>query len=172
MPLSYNFWRNLNLFRHGNADKVDYASKICSEYYKFYDGNHKRDESCETNVLEIGCGDSINTGLYFTTRGISRAGLVDKADFAGTLMDGYRDFARKNGFLVESNSFSELLREFNVVYKTTGIDSLKTCSYSSIDFCFSHSVLQHFKFEEFEELLESCGSSQICMRDTCFAKLR
>lgn len=151
LPLNYNFWQNLNLFRHGLADKVDYVYQLCSEYYNFYDRSHKRDKRCEKNVLEIGCGDLINTGLYFTTLGFSRAVLVDKADFAVTLIDGYRDFARNNGFLVKSNSFSVLLREFNVVYRTNGIDSLKTCCDSSIDPCFSNSVLQHFTFEEFVE---------------------
>jgi hypothetical protein len=168
LPLNYRFWKSLKLFEHGDmhlperavdtlflhansAGVLDCSIRGC----KF-----KKTDEGGFNVLELGPGDSLYSGLISFSLGASHTWLVDTGRFAATDLQSYirmRDYLVNIGYslacLDASNSFSDYLSITKTSYLTEGIKSLSRIPDSSIDFCFSNAVLEHINADDFDLLI-------------------
>lgn len=153
LPLGYTFWRKLGLFRLGSMDKCEYAQKIFQLHTNraYSDGI----PSGKT-LLELGPGDSVASALIAHAFGAEKIYLVDTGDFATRDMKTYRGIVnhlRDQGFstieIERIETFDELLESCHAIYMTDGYRSLQSIRNQSIDFIWSHSVLEHIRRREF-----------------------
>ena len=153
LPISYKFWKLLGFFRHGKMDSCNYAIKIFNLHFSraFPKKNPSR-----IKILELGPGDSIASAIIAYAHGVSQTYLVDAGNFATKNLDFYKKLANKlksEGFpspdFSNISSIEEILRLTNAVYLTNGLSSLKLIKSLSIDFVWSHSVLEHIRKHEF-----------------------
>lgn len=152
LALPYSFWRSLSLFRHGSMDSIDYPIKIFDLHIKraFPDGLPSG-----TVILELGPGDSLASALIGYARGASKAYLVDVDYFARKDVAFYQTLAvdlNNRGLqcpdLSDALSLDDILRASNASYLTNGLTSLRTIRSDSVDFVWSHSVLEHVRKDE------------------------
>lgn len=158
LPVGYNWWRKLGVFRHGEMLNPDYAINVFDRHYErvkaFLPKNY--------TVLELGPGDSLATAIIASARGAAQVYLVDAGSFAATKdMTRYNALAQRlaqNGTPVSGAPFKtiqDMLRETNAIYLTEGINSLRVLPELSIDFIFSQAVLEHIALSEFQETMHS-----------------
>jgi hypothetical protein len=161
IPIPYSFWKRLRFFQHGNMNKPEIAFKIFMRHAKaaeVLDENSFLPQlrGSDFKVLEIGPGDSIFTVMIAKALSASHTWLVDAGSFATTDMTKYEQmlfFLRQKGFILPFNttlrSLDDILGECNGEYLTEGITSLANVPSETVDFCFSHVVLQDILKSEF-----------------------
>src|SRR4029077_2818898 len=107
--------------------------------------------------------------------------LVDTGKYAVTDVAPYQDVARllrSHGLappdLADVQDLPEILRRCNAIYLTNGLASLRAVPSESVDFAWSHAVLEHIRYREFaagvrelRRLLvpQGCISHQVDLRD-------
>jgi len=178
IPVAYNIWRKIGLFRHGAMDNDTYTLNIFNTHME------KTGLAGNLNgktILEIGPGDSIATAILASSFGAQTI-MVDAGSYASKNIEIYRDMV--NGFqnkgLVFSfdinniNTIEELLFSCNARYLTNGLNSLLKIDSNSVDLIFSQAVLEHIRKNEFIDtmnhyyrILKKKGvcSHQIDLRD-------
>ena len=157
LPLRYEFWKSIGVFRHGRMDSLDYPLRIFNLHMN---RAFPKGLPSDSVILELGPGDSIVSALLGFARSAQRTYLVDVGSFARKDVPFYRSFARemeKNGFLTPdlatATSFDDILQACNAQYLTEGISSLCTIPSGSVDFVWSHSVLEHVRRHELGAVL-------------------
>jgi len=157
LPLPYTFWKSLGVFRHGCMDSVDYPIKIFNLHLQRAFPHGLPPHSV---ILELGPGDSIASAIIASAYGVKHTYLVDVGSFATKNLAFYRFLAsnvRSRGInapdLSSAASFEEVLHICNAEYLTSGISSLRQVRTGSIDFVWSHSVLEHVRKNELETVL-------------------
>ena len=167
IPLPYSFWKRLRLFNLGYMDLPDRAFENFLHHAKtagVLDENSSLPQlkaSGAFNVLELGPGDSLFTIMIAKALGASRTWLVDAGSFATTDMAKYDqmlDFLRERGFLLpfknNPRTLVDILSECNGEYLTEGVPSLAYLPSETVDFCFSHTVLQHIWKSDFTKMAD------------------
>jgi SAM-dependent methyltransferase len=159
LPFSYAAWRNLSLFVHGSMRDPDYAHRV---FRKHFDRSPfaRRHERNGFVALEIGPGDSLLSAMLAKTYGATACYLIDSGSFATESMQPYReavDYLRSlNLSPPDLNYVSDLkglLTLCNAVYGTEGLPSMHGISSSSVDFVWSHVVLEHIRRREFKDFI-------------------
>jgi hypothetical protein len=152
VPLSYSSWTKLGVFRHGSMDSAEYALRIFDLHQKraYPNGLPKG-----ARIAEIGPGDSIASALIATHHGVRCTLLIDAGDFARTDLRFYKELAeklqRRGMHIVDISrvrSFPELLEACSARYLTDGLRSLAALETHSLDYVWSHSVLEHVRKAE------------------------
>ncbi len=155
LPFGYALWQKLGLFRLGKMDTAHYAAKI----FRLHAG-HAFPQGFPPGftALELGPGDSIASALLAAGAGADKVYLIDVGAFAHRDPAAYKALARElrekgmNAPDIESaRSFEDILRLCNAVYLTGGLASLRELPDNSVDFIWSHSVLEHVRVHEFAE---------------------
>lgn len=157
LPVPYTFWKSLGVFRHGRMDSAEYPMKI----FMLHVGRaYPRGLPPQSVILELGPGDSIASAIIGCAYGVKRAYLVDVGNFASKDVSFYRSLAddmRERGVnapdLSCAASFEDILRICSAKYLTNGIVDLRQIPSGSIDFIWSHSVLEHVRKHELEAML-------------------
>ena len=157
LPVSYNFWKSVNLFQHGRMDTIDYPIKI----FKMHtDRAYPQGFPSQPVILELGPGDSIASAIIGCSFGVKHIYLVDIGRFANKDVSFYQSVAadlKEKGLnapnLSKAISFEEILGICNAEYLTDGISSLRLIPNNSVDFIWSHSVLEHVRKSELESVL-------------------
>jgi SAM-dependent methyltransferase len=156
LPLSYSSWRKLGLFKHGNMDLAEYSIGVLDGHISR--AGMSKDFSGKV-LLELGPGDTVSTALIARAYGGSSL-LVDSGDFASHDLTIYRKLAAhlarlgyNMGFLEGISSRSTLLAGCNSSYFTGGTSSLEKIESKSVDFIFSHAVLEHVQKGDFTRTL-------------------
>jgi SAM-dependent methyltransferase len=154
LPVPYRIWRLIGLFRHGSMDSLEYSIKIFNlhETRAFPNGIPQG-----SVILEIGPGDSVSSAIIGLAKNAKLTYLVDVGDFAIKDVRFYsaiRDRLERKGWLVpnlsEIKSFEDILSACNTYYLTQGLASLKSIPSGSVDFVWSHSVLEHVRKHELQ----------------------
>jgi SAM-dependent methyltransferase len=151
LPADYRNWQSLSLFRHGLMDDPRYAMGVFSSHFDAVSARLR----AGFIAAELGPGDSLLTAVIAAAHGASRTYLIDAGDFASREVARYRamaDVLRRRGLTtptLSGNSIDEILRECNASYLTRGLASLREIPDASVDFLFSHAVLEHVKRSEF-----------------------
>jgi hypothetical protein len=168
LPLTYRFWKRLKLFEHGDMHLPERAFDTLFLHAKSAGvldctiGGRKFSKINEGdfNVLELGPGDSLYSGLISFSLGASHTWLVDTGRFAATDLQSYirmRDYLVSMGYYLgyidAVNSFDEYLSITKTSYLTEGVKSLSHIPDASIDFCFSNAVLEHINADDFDLLI-------------------
>ncbi len=177
IPLGYQFWQSIGIFKHGNMDKADYSLEVFTQ--------HTAQANLENNLagktlLELGPGDSIASAIIAKAYGAKMI-LVDTGKFASVELPIYHNLINK---LQDNNlsppslegitNLNELLECCDAQYLTNGVDSLRELKNASIDFIYSNAVLEHIRRHEFLDLLHECerilntngiASHQVDLRD-------
>lgn len=178
MPVQYGFWQRMGLFRHGKMERPGYAYEV----FKYHFGRAGLSRSNKGFVqLELGPGDSLFSAMIGYSFGASASYLVDVGPFAQGDLDSYRSMASflfRKGLDVPDLSnvthLDELLAVNRARYGTKGLASLQELPNDSMDFIWSHSVLQHIKRKEFMDTMrelrrviraDGVCSHQIDLRD-------
>jgi len=177
IPVGYKFWQRMGLFRHGEMDKADYALKVFKTHVS--QANIK-DKLRNKTLLELGPGDSIASAIIAKSYG-AKIILVDTGNYADANIDIYQPLIKK---LLDKNlsppslenlkNLSDLLKLCDAKYLTSGLNSFRDIDNESIDFIYSHAVLEHIRKHEFLDLMHECervlkpngtASHQIDLRD-------
>lgn len=152
LPVPYAMWRGVGLFRHGRMDRVDYALKV----FRLHTSRaYPEGLPAGATLLELGPGDSVASAIVAAAYGAGRVWLVDAGDFANKEIALYRTLAldlAARGLnppdLSTARSFEEVLKACNACYLTTGLQAFATIPDGSVDFAWSHSVLEHVRKAE------------------------
>ena len=153
LPVPFSVWRRIGIFRPGDMNTGTYAIGVFRTHLKTHPLTGE-------TVLELGPGDSIATGLLAHMYGAAETVLIDHAALAITKPADYEamleDWATA-GLPVSSlrgcATFDELCARSRTRYMVGGLDSLSALPTASVDFAFSHAVLEHVRLAEFAPLL-------------------
>ena len=176
VPMPYAAWKALRLFEHGAMEKPDYALRCFRQHHEAV--GSPRWSGVEA-VLELGPGDSVCGAQIARAHGAGASWLVDAGDFATTDLRVYRAMAELLDAIGHApvsgwSSRSELLAACGANYLTEGTSSLARIPDASVDFAYSHAVLEHVPRAElptlFSELRRvarpgSLSSHQVDLRD-------
>lgn len=113
--------------------------------------------------LELGPGDSLSSAVIASAFGATAYYLVDVAPIADTAVEPYR---RMSAYLAAQglqspnldHAFSgeQVLRLCHAQYLTEGLRSLRAIPSGSVDFIWSHVVIELIKRAEFVDYLSEC----------------
>ena len=184
LPFNYRFWKKARMFELGAMEKPKYALGVFR--WHFDAANFPRKSSGFVG-LELGPGDSMFSALIACSFGASRMYLVDVGPFASTNVEFYRKmelYLRQLGLhppnLQNCFTIDDVMGVCSIEYLTNGLASLKTIPSASVDFAWSHAVLQHVRRAEFVETLrelrriqrsDGVSSHNICISDILGGKL-
>lgn len=111
-------------------------------------------------ILELGPGDSVASALLGFANGAQQTYLVDVDSFAREEVAFYRSLAQEmvaNGMLAPdisaAKTFKDILDACHAKYLIDGLSSLHTIPSQSVDFIWSHSVLEHVRKHELVDVL-------------------
>jgi len=154
LPVAYGSWSRLTLFKHGTMDEPAYAEGV---FRRHLERVAPRDAYV---ALELGPGDTAFTAVVAAYLGAARTVLVDVGPFARRDVEGYRKMARylaaaglSGPELEDAQSFEEMLERCSAEYLVGGLESLRSLGDGSVDFSFSHAVLEHVRAGELPALL-------------------
>jgi SAM-dependent methyltransferase len=158
LPIPYDWWRSFGIFRHGQMDNFEYCLKI----FKLHaDRAYPSGFSPDLTMLELGPGDSIASAIIANAFGANKTYLVDIGNYANKNIVFYKslvNYLRERGLnpadLSEAKTIDDVLRVTNSYYLTGGLESLKRIESSTIDFVWSHSVLEHIRKHEVDAFLK------------------
>lgn len=111
--------------------------------------------------LELGPGDSLFSAMIARCHRASSCYMVDSGRFTCDDLAPYREMARyllARGLpapdLSRAESLKEVLSACGGIYGTEGIRSLREIPGGSVDFLWSHAVLEHVRMGEFRDTLQ------------------
>jgi SAM-dependent methyltransferase len=149
LPLRYGWLSRVGIRRHGEMTDPAYAYEVFSRHAD------RVDLKPGFTLLELGPGDSLASAVIGAARGASNSVLVDEGDFAVATVDFYKALAaslRERGLdppdLATARTRAEVLLRCNATYLTGGLVALESLPTESVDFAFSHAVLEHVRAAE------------------------
>lgn len=157
VPVGHRFLSNAGLFNLGGMEDPRYAVGVFRRHFqKALFG--RKDQAFV--ALELGPGDTVSSVVIARAFGASATYAVDVAPFAVTNVQPYQQlerYLRENGLnppsLANCSNLNEVMTVCNGRYLFNGVTSLKNIPSNSVDFIFSHSVLQHVRRKDFVPLL-------------------
>lgn len=154
LPAAYGLWRGIRLFRHGEMCDPAYALGVFREHFA------RANIPAGTNfvALELGPGDSLASAVIAAAHGATCTHLVDVGPYASSDLRIYRRlcaYLRAQGLqppdLEGVNDVESLLLTCRATYGTAGLGSLREIAQGSVDFAWSHAVLEHVRRDQFAE---------------------
>ena len=142
-------WRKLMIFRLGEMETTAYALKI----FRLHEKECWREGlPPDFTALELGCGDSVASALIAAGRGARKTWLVDTGPYASRDIALYKNMAQElkaEGVpapdISQAGSLKDILTACRAEYVTRGLESLRAIPSESVDFVWSHSVLEHVR---------------------------
>jgi len=154
LPIRHSFWKRLGCFRLGRMEDPDYALAVWNQHSRYANPGGRG-----FAALELGPGDSLAAAIIAAASGVSRTYFVDNGDFASRDVAVYSRMAQRLRTIGLSapdihncDSFAQVLRACHAEYLTNGLSSLWKLPDHSVDFIWSHAVLEHVRLSEFEGL--------------------
>ncbi len=153
MPFDYRLWKKVGLFKLGGMEKPEYALQVFHHHYDAADFSRK---NAGFVGMELGPGDSLFSAMMVRALGGSRTYLVDVGHFASADVAFYRKmelYLRQLGLnppnLENCSTLEEVMAACSMEYFTEGLASLRKVPSESVDFIWSHAVMQHVRRDEF-----------------------
>lgn len=153
LPIPYDFFAGLGLFRHGKMDNPDYAIATFENHFP----GLKDIPKTPFVFLEIGPGDSLASGIIASSKGAKMSYLIDSGDYMTKETSKYlilierlfgADFLKNKKF----ETIEDIKKQFNIIQMTEGVTSLKTLPDQIVDISFSNACLEHVACNEVAEL--------------------
>ena len=159
LNIPYSLWKKFNIFKHGQMESFEYSRKIFEGHFRDMSKVKKINNPV---IMEIGPGDSLFSMIYSRKYSEEKFYFLDVDDFATRNFNLYfqlhKNLEKEKIFLKNLKEpfkdFGDLLYFYNAEYLTSGIESLKKIDDNSIDYIFSHSVLEHVRKYEINELIK------------------
>ena len=158
LPIPYRYWRALSCFDLGPMEKPEYAYAVFREHYERA-ASPRRENGFV--CLELGPGNTLFTAVIARAFGASKTYLVDEGAFAEGSPGPYvrmAEYLDRAGLRAPSlagcTSLGEVLARSGAEYRTAGLASLAGIPTGSVDFFFSHAVLEHVRRRDFFETMK------------------
>ncbi len=159
LNIPYSFWKKINIFKHGQMENFDYSRKIFEGHFKDLTQINK---IYNPVIMEIGPGDSLFSMVYSRKYSKEKFYFLDVGSFANKDISLYLNLQKileKSNYFslkLKSNytSFDEILEFYNSEYLINGIESMKKLKENSVDYIFSHSVLEHVRKYELNDFIK------------------
>lgn len=155
LPVPYDLWRRIGLFRHGAMDTAAYALDVWDRHLA-----RVPPPPAGFVALEIGPGDSLLSAICAAASGASQVWLVDAGRYATTDLTPYLDAATvlaDAGLaapdLAGVDDLDELLARCHARYVTSGLDGWSEIPDGSVHLSWSQAALEHVRLPEVEPLL-------------------
>lgn len=158
LPVPYDVWKRIGLFRHGRMDDPAYPLKIFRLHAtRTFPNGFPENFTC----LELGPGDSVAAAVVARAHGAAHTYMVDVGAYATKDIDFYKRLATYLGTqgltaapdLTSAQTIDDVLRICGGVYMTDGVGSLRQIPAQSVDLIWSHSVLEHVRRAEFLDVM-------------------
>lgn len=154
LPFRHNVLRNFGIFKHGRMDEAAYALKIFNLHKEIA---FPKGLPPNFTALELGPGDSLASALITKACGAKAIYLCDIDHYASSNIQKYKALTselQKLGLknipdLSNVKDITEMLKLCNAFYLTNGLESLRSIPDDTIDFIWSHSVLEHIRKKTF-----------------------
>jgi len=156
LPVSYQNWASLGLFRHGHTDDPFYAWGVVEKHARFA-------PVCKNGWrgLELGPGDGLLTAFVAPAFGSCGTVLVDAGRFAhydpkryqsavAALRAKYPDAAVP--VFTDLNEVEDMLGFVQGMYLCEGLKSLGSLPAEGVDLIWSHAVLEHVRAGEYMDI--------------------
>ena len=157
LPLTYRFWRRVGWFRLGDMDNPEYAFAVVKRHFERANSSRNYEGFV---ALEVGPGDSVCSALIAFAFGVRATVLIDAGRFAREDCEPYRAmvaYLEERGFavppLAETTTMEDVLGSCHAQYLTGGLASLRALPKESVDFVWSHHVLERIKRGEFVDVM-------------------
>ena len=157
LPVDYKVWKQLHLFQLGTMEEPAYAHGV---FKMHFDPVRSRRTFDSFVGLELGPGDSLLSAMVARAYGASACYLVDVGAFAQGDLKRYRamaEFLADRGLptldMKNMTTVEAVLGACGATYGTSGLSSLRAIPDKSVDFVWSHTVLQHIRRSEFLETM-------------------
>ena len=159
LKIPYKIWKNLNIFKHGQMESFEYSRKIFEGH--FNDMN-KVIKIKNPIIMEIGPGDSLFSMVYSRKYSSEKFFFIDVDNFASNNIKLYYQLQKKlekdNFFSIilkkAFKDFDDVLQFYNARYLISGLESFRKIDDSSIDYIFSHSVMEHVRKNQLKQLIK------------------
>lgn len=156
LPFGYSVWRRLGVFQHGTMERPAYALSV---FTRHYDRAFFGRKGGGFVALELGPGDSVVSALIAYSYGAQSSYLTDVGDFATRDMKVYREMAahlacnNRTVPTTDAIDFDEMLSKCGSTYSTDGLAALERIPAESVDFIWSHAVLEHIRLADFGNVM-------------------
>jgi hypothetical protein len=157
VPLSPRLLNKAGVFRTNAMQDPGYAVGVFRRHFQNALFTRKDQPFV---VLELGPGTYASSVVIARAFGASSAYAVDVTPFATNDISQYHlleQYLRKMGLgppsLANCSNLDDVMRACNGQYLSNGLESLKRIPTASVDFMFSHTVLQHIRRKDFIPLL-------------------
>jgi SAM-dependent methyltransferase len=154
LPINYQSWSNIGIFRHGTMKDPEYALRVFTTHFERVRSLLPTDK--QLVGLELGPGDSLSGAILGASFGFNRVFLLDVGRFASNDFNTYEALIR---FLQnrdvpterynDCKTIEDILLRSNTTYFTGGLRDLREIPGGSVDFVWSHAVLEHVRRAEF-----------------------
>ena len=149
----------LQKFRRGSMSQPDKAYGI---FKRHFDRVDYLNDNPDFTILELGPGASLFSAILARAFGAESTYLVDAGNYATEEIESYLNLInflhhQKGVNLSEIQPIDtkeELLKYYRASYLTEGLNSLKSIPSESVDFVFSHAVLEHIRLTEFLDIMK------------------
>ena len=152
LPLPYTFWSYLKIFRH--SDYHMDPNKIQNVFQKHISYFRENISSLPKVIMQLGPGDTLAHCISGYELGVNKTIFLDVGNFAEKNIDHYKMFVNHLGLDLKFDTLGDLLEKTNSNYFTDGITSLRKIKSKTVDFSFSHAVLEHVDKNEFREMMQ------------------
>jgi SAM-dependent methyltransferase len=158
VPFSTRLLNRVGVFNIGGMERPEYALRVFRRHFDRAVFARKKQPFV---TLELGPGDSLFAALIARTFGGSATYGVDVGPFATWDVGHYRqmeEYLRQSGLnspsLAACSTVDEVMKLCDGRYLTNGLASLRQIPSASVDFIWSHAVLQHVRRKEFFPVLQ------------------
>ncbi len=159
LKIPYKIWKKLNIFKHGQMESFEYSRKIFEGHFRDMNRIKKFNNPV---IMEIGPGDSLFSMVYSRKYSSEKFYFIDVDNFATENTKLYYKLQKKlekyNFFSIKLKKvfkdFDDVLNFYNAKYLTSGLESLRKIDDNSIDYIFSHSVMEHVRKNELNQLIK------------------
>jgi SAM-dependent methyltransferase len=157
---SQHFWRRFGVFQHGFMLDPEYAQGVFADHREMARPFIPQQDNY--TVLEMGPGDSLATALLAAADGAKHSYLVDVDSAAATEMAPYQALAEKLRQPAEAthpervpqfDDLEQMLQRCSSTYLPTGLKAWESIPDNSVDWVFSHAVLEHVWLETIDTTL-------------------
>ncbi|MEL6928117.1 MAG: methyltransferase domain-containing protein, partial [Cyanobacteria bacterium J06600_6] len=159
LPIGDKFWKSIGFFQYDQMEVPEYAYQAFKEHFDRV-SQEKQLESGFSS-LELGPGNSLFSAQICRSYGGDKTYLIDVDDFAIEKPESYvamTDYLAQQGLsapeIQPDQSFAEIMADCGGTYLTSGLASLQTIEDHSVDFVWSHAVLEHVRRAEFLEIMK------------------
>lgn len=159
LPITDQFWKSIGFFQYDQMEIPEYAYQVFQGHFKSI--SLTKQLSPGFTSLELGPGNSLFSALICRSLGGGKTYLIDAENLIIEDPQIYQEMA---SYLAQQNlpvpkienaqSVKEVMEISGGVYLTSGLESLQQVDDRSIDFLWSHAVLEHIRRSEFLEIMQ------------------